>query len=74
MPTKRRLVKCRGTALSSAAREYWQKFGGIDADSSGSGLITDPELAALLGRQSLIAYSDLSAILEQLRSNDNETG
>lgn len=72
MPAKRRLAKARGKTVGLAARKYWRKFGGIEANESG-GIITDPELAALLGRHPLIAYSDLNPILEQLRSNDDET-
>lgn len=71
MPAKRRLSKARSLAVSDAARARWREMGGIEVDFSGAGIVTDPELAAMIGRIPLISYPDLGPILDNLRSDEN---
>ena len=74
MPAKRRVSKDARFVISDAARERWQAVGGIDLDATGKcGVITDYELAQLLGRYPLIAYPDMGEILNQLRRKPDET-
>ena len=70
MPAKRRVSKDARFVISDAARERWQAVGGIDLDATGRcGVITDNQLAQMLGRFPLIAYPDMGEILSQLRRN-----
>lgn len=73
MPAKRRTPKARGFAVSAAARQRWLQTGAIEILPSGAGIVTDPELADLIGRLPLIAYPDLSLTVDQLRGPDDET-
>ena len=73
MPAKRRLAKARSLTVSDAARERWQETGGIQVSASGAGIVTDPELAALIGRLPWVSYPDLGPIAEQLRGHCDET-
>lgn len=74
MPAKRRLSKDARFVISDAARERWQAVGGIDLDATGRcGVITDNQLAQMLGRLALIAYPDMGEILNQMRRNTDET-
>ena len=74
MPAKRRVSKDARFIISDAARERWQAVGGIHLDATGRcGVITDDELAQILGRLPLIAYPDIGEILNQIRRNPDET-
>jgi hypothetical protein len=74
MPAKRRLSKDTRFVVSDAARVRWQAVGGIDLDATGRcGVITDNQLAHMLGRLPLIAYPDMGEILNQIRRNPDET-
>ena len=74
MPAKRRVSKDARFVINDAARERWQAVGGIDLDATGRcGVITDDQLAQMLGRFPLIAYPDMGEILSQLRRNTDET-
>lgn len=73
MPAKRRTPKARGFAITEAARERWLQTGGIQILTSGAGIVTDSELAGLIGRLPLVAYPDLSLTVDQLRGHHDET-
>lgn len=73
MPAKRRTPKARGFAITLAARERWLQTGGIEILTSGAGIVTDSELAGLIGRLPLVAYPDLSLTVDQLRGHHDET-
>ena len=72
MPAKRRISKDRLLPITSAARAHWREAGGILFTHSGSGIVTDLELAALIGRLPLVAYPDLQSTFEQLRGTEDE--
>jgi hypothetical protein len=72
MPAKRRLAKARSLTVSGAARDRFRAVGGILFTPAGAGVVTDPELASLIGRLPLVAYPDLQSTFEQLRGTENE--
>ena len=70
MPAKRRLAKARSLSVSEAARDRFRAVGGILFTHAGAGVVTDPELADLIGRLPLVAYPDLRSTFEQLRGTE----
>jgi hypothetical protein len=61
MPAKRRRAKSRRAVSVRACEIFQANPGAIDGS-----LILDPDLAAELGREILIAYPDIEHLIEQL--------
>jgi len=61
MPAKRRRAKSRRAVSVRACEIFQANPGAIDGS-----LILDPDLAAELGREILIAYPDAADLIEQL--------